>query len=64
MTRKQAVAYYGSVAALADALGVKVQAVYQWGDRPPMLRQYQLERMTKGALRVDRDKRVLGACAP
>jgi hypothetical protein len=33
---------YGSKTALADALGIYKQAISQWGDDAPLLRQYQL----------------------
>ena len=49
MTKQQAIQHYGSVAALAAALNVRVQAVYQW-KTIPMLRQYELERATGGKL--------------
>lgn len=49
MTKQQAIQHYGSVAALAAALNVRVQAVYQWKSIP-MLRQYELERATDGVL--------------
>jgi len=49
MTKQQAIQHYGSVAALAAVLNVRVQAVYQW-KTIPMLRQYELERATDGKL--------------
>ena len=49
MTKQQAIQHYGSVAALAAALNVRVQAVYQW-KTIPMLRQYEIERATGGKL--------------
>ena len=38
---------------LARALGIKPSAVSMWGDKVPLLRQYQLERITKGELKAD-----------
>jgi hypothetical protein len=32
----------GSLRALADALGITEQAIYQWGDMVPELRVYQI----------------------
>lgn len=55
MTTQEAINYYGSAKALADALGVWPQTVYAWGERPPMLRQYQIEVLTHGALEADDD---------
>jgi len=49
MTKQQAIQHYGTVAALAAALNVRVQAVYQWKSIP-MLCQYELERATDGKL--------------
>ena len=52
MTKKQAVDHFGSVSALARALGVTYEAVRQWGNDIPELRQYQLEHLTSGALKA------------
>ena len=53
MDMSTVVAWYGSKAAVARALGVSAVAVTRWKDDVPPLRQLQLERMTKGALRAD-----------
>lgn len=53
MLTKDAIAHYGSVAALAKALGIARVAPYQWGEYPPVRRQYELERLTEGALKVE-----------
>lgn len=45
MEKADAIAEFGSVKALADALGIWPQAVYKWGRRVPELRRYQIERM-------------------
>ena len=42
MKTKDAIEQFGSVAALAAALGLTVQAVYQWGEDVPQLRAYQI----------------------
>ena len=54
MTKSEAIAHFGSVKKLADALGLKsVQAVYQWPDDGiPEGRQYQIQAMTKGKLKA------------
>jgi transcriptional repressor of cell division inhibition gene dicB len=52
MTTKQAIAHYGSIKDLAAALGIWPHGIYRWGKKPPMLRQFQLERITDGALKV------------
>jgi DNA-binding transcriptional regulator YdaS (Cro superfamily) len=54
MTLDQAVEYFGTKLRVAAALGVTRQAVSSWREVPP-LRQLQLERMTRGALRADDD---------
>jgi len=43
MKTTAAIEAFGSVKALADALGITVQAVYQWGEEVPALRAYQIE---------------------
>jgi hypothetical protein len=42
MKTDSAISVFGSVAALASALGISDKAVYQWGDSVPKLRQYEL----------------------
>jgi len=53
MTKKEAVAHYGSVVNLAKALGISRFAIHRWKDHPPKLRQFELERLTGGELRAD-----------
>ena len=52
MKTKEAADWAGGVRQLALLLGVSVQAVYMWGERPPMLRQDQIERLTRGELKA------------
>lgn len=52
MTKSQAIKHFGSVSALAKALRVTYEAVRQWDDVPE-LRQYQIERLTMGALKAE-----------
>ncbi|WCX42596.1 Cro/CI family transcriptional regulator [Pseudomonas aeruginosa] len=52
MTKTQALAYFKSTAAIADALRISYQAVHQWEAIPP-LRQLQLERISRGELQAD-----------
>jgi len=42
MKTSEAVAAFGSVRGVADALHISVQAVYAWGGDVPQLRAYQL----------------------
>ena len=53
MTTKEAAAHYGSQLAIARALGIWPTAVSQWGESPPLLRQYQIQCLTEGALKAD-----------
>lgn len=52
MTTRQAIEHFGSVRALAQALGITTQAVYAWGDTPPMAVQYALQVKTGGVLKA------------
>jgi hypothetical protein len=51
MKRQTAIDYFGSIPALACALGITYEAVRQWGEEVPELRQYQLEKITNGKLK-------------
>lgn len=54
MQTVEALKYYDNdVRLLARALDIWPSAIYQWGDRPPALRQLQLERITGGELIAD-----------
>ena len=55
MKTEEAIAYYGSWKKLADVLDVWPQVIYQWGEKPPMSRQYELEVKTEGTLKADRN---------
>lgn len=56
MNKADAVNHYGSATQLAKALGITLQAIGQWGSEVPLLRQYQLERLTGGQLKADTPK--------
>ena len=45
--------HFGSVRAIADALDITVQAVYDWGDEVPNGRAYQLQVITRGVLKAN-----------
>ena len=60
MKTQEAIDYFGTLKKLADALGVWPQVIYQWGDTPPMGRQYELEVKTAGALKADTKAEVHG----
>jgi hypothetical protein len=42
MKTQDAIEFFGSRKAIADALGIWPQSVYNWGDEVPPLRAYQL----------------------
>lgn len=52
MTREDAITHFGTVKALASALGITHQAVYDWGEEIPEGRQWQIQAITKGKLKV------------
>lgn len=56
MTTKQALDYYGSRMALAQALGIWPHNISRWGKYPPIERQYELEVKTKGKLKAEAEK--------
>lgn len=51
MKTKQAADFFGSKKKLATALGISPSAVTMWGEDVPELRQYQIERLTKGKVK-------------
>jgi hypothetical protein len=55
MKTQEAVDYFKNRKALADALGVWPQVIYQWGEYPPQARQYELEVKTNGHLKAEKD---------
>lgn len=50
MTKDEAIAAFGSQVALAKVLGMKQSSISTWGRFPPVVRQFQIERLTNGAL--------------
>ena len=48
--KKDVIAHFGTVAALADALDISPEAIYQWGARVPASREFQIQVLTKGKL--------------
>lgn len=52
MLTQQAIAHFGTKAALARALGIKRQAITTWGKTVPLLRALQLEKITEGKLKA------------
>ena len=52
MTKQEAVSHFETVAKLAKTLGISTQAIYDWPETVPQLRQFQLERITNGKLKA------------
>jgi hypothetical protein len=52
MTKDEAVREFGTQVALGEALGINQNTVSSW-DKVPILRQLQLEALTKGRLKAD-----------
>ncbi len=48
MTKKEAIAQFGSIANLAKALDISVQAVHKWGDYVPPLRVHHIRQVIGG----------------
>lgn len=52
MRTSEAVAYYGTKAELARALGIARQAITSWGAFVPPRRALELEKLTRGKLKA------------
>jgi hypothetical protein len=50
MLTKDAIRFYGSVTALAKALGISRAAIYQWGDAVPESSSWKLQALSDGKL--------------
>ena len=56
MTKQEAIEHFGSRAKMARALNIGKAAVSLWCGDIPLGRQCQIEIITDGALKADRDK--------
>ena len=56
MKKTDAIRHFGSVAALAEALDITPEAIYQWGDEVPEGRDFQIEVLTKGKVKARASK--------
>ena len=52
MKTNEAIDYFTSKRQLAFALDISPQAISGWGEYPPVLRQYQIQDITKEELKV------------
>jgi len=53
MNKSDAIKFFSTQAKLAEALGMTQHAVSGWKEYPPPLRQLQIEKLTKGALKAE-----------
>jgi transcriptional repressor of cell division inhibition gene dicB len=58
MKKAVVISHFGGVTETAKALNIKSQAVSQWPDDVPMLRAYQIEKITSGALQAEQKEDV------
>lgn len=52
MKKNDAIQHFGSVAALAKALNISPEAIYQWREDVPLGRDFQLQVLTNGKLKA------------
>lgn len=52
MRKADVIGHFGTVGDTAKALGITSNAVSQWGDIVPTLRQFQIEKATGGKLKA------------
>ena len=50
MTTDKAIAFFGDRKKMAEALGIGLHGTYRWGESPPKLRQFEIERLSDGEL--------------
>jgi hypothetical protein len=61
MKTADAIRHFGSVRALAEAIQVNRQAIYQWGESVPKARRYELFLKSGGALAVEAPRALAAA---
>lgn len=52
MTTLEVIKFFGTKAEVSRALGCTKSCVTMWGDEPPQSRQWQIQVLTKGKLKV------------
>lgn len=55
MKKSAVLGHFGTQQAVADALGISAAAVSKWSDPIPKWRAYQIEKITRGKLKLDPD---------
>lgn len=53
MKKTDVIKHFGSLQAVADAMGITIGAVWQWGEELPAARQAHIEILTSGALKAE-----------
>ena len=53
MKKKDVIAYFGNQEKTAKELDITQASVSRWGETIPLLRAFELERITNGALKAD-----------
>jgi hypothetical protein len=54
MKTQEAIDHFGGIRQLAEVLKTWPQTIYQWGETPPMGRQYELQIKTDGKLKAEK----------
>ena len=52
MTTDEAIAHFGDRKQMAKALAIGLHGTYRWGEFPPKLRQFEIERLSDGKLKA------------
>jgi DNA-binding transcriptional regulator YdaS (Cro superfamily) len=58
MKTQDAADFFGSRSKLASALHIFPSAISQWGETVPLVRQYQIQVLSKGKLKASTAKQV------
>lgn len=53
MKTSEAIEFFGGISALARALNIKPPSIHDWGEYPPIARQFHIQVVTKGKLKAD-----------
>lgn len=53
MKTDEAIEYFGDRRRMAQALDITLHCTYRWGESPPKLRQFEMERISDGELKVE-----------
>lgn len=56
MELEKVLEHFGGPSALAEKLNIARQAIYQWENGIPLLRQYQIQALTDGKFKVSTEQ--------